>query len=214
VRIFELGHQRGQELGQRLKTAFSDAVICDCDSANWECAPECATTIQIPTPWGNMSGHFDAWVPSLRTIVDFKTAGNYSMGKVLGGEEDERYALQLNAYRHGIMEKYEPVISLYADIRTILVYEAKDSDARKGVAAGMLHEVEVPYTPALEEAYQAKLKAWAILLDLKRNGSLQPLDISGVFNEGKGGKPHWRCSMDKEGKPKYCSIGPIRGQCK
>ena len=208
MRLLELGHQRGEELERRCKALWPDA--------------ETQVKVEIPAPWGTMKGTVDLWIPSLRTIVDFKTAGAYSMGLVVSGEkEDEGYALQLNAYRHGISclksvvslpEFSHPTRSLnLEDIRTVLVYEAKDSDARKGVTAGMLHEVEVPYTAALEAAYLTRMQAIWTLLQNQRSGSLQPLDVGGMPRDSKG-RESWKCRM-KDGKPLYCSIGTIRGCC-
>ena len=201
MRLLELGHQRGEELEMRCKAIWPDA--------------ETQVQVSIPAPWGSMPGTVDLWIPSLRTIVDFKTAGAYSMGLIVAGEkEDDGYALQLNAYRHGICgcmfhEVHKPFLPEWlTEIRTVLVYEAKDSDARKGVTAGMLHEVEIPYTAELEAKYQARLNEINLLLKLDL---LDPTLIAGMPSEK--GKPHWRCRLSKDNKPLYCSIGPIRGSC-
>ena len=199
LRLLELGTQRGEELERRARLAWPDAEV--------------QVPVSIPVPWGVMEGTVDLWIPSLRCIVDFKTAGAYSMGLVVSGEkQDEGYALQLNAYRHGIVGS-EIDVEYLASVRTILVYEAKDSDARKGVTAGMLHEVEIPYAAALEDLYASRLQQWKTLLDSLDSGSLRPTDVAGVFRDSKDGKPNWRCRMSKEGKPLYCSVGPLRGQC-
>jgi hypothetical protein len=194
LRLLDLGSQRGQALEALAKSCWPDA--------------EAQVAVDIPTPWGSMPGTIDLWIPSLRTIVDFKTAGAYAMGKALSGEENEGYALQLNAYRHGIAIRLALDIS---GIHTVLVYEAKDSDARKGVQAGMLHEVEIPYTAALEEAYSSRLKQFESLLEAQRGGSLNPLEVPGMPREK--GKAHWKCRCAPDGRPLYCSIGPKRGQC-
>ena len=195
MRLLELGQQRGEELERRCKLIWPDA--------------EAQVAVQIPVPWGSMPGTVDLWIPSLRAIVDFKTAGAYSMGLIVAGEkEDEGYALQLNAYRHGINARWQTLCSL-GETRTVLVYEAKDSDARKGVTAGMLHEVEIPYTAELEARYQARLKEIGLLLSLGKD--LDPTLIAGMPSEK--GKPHWRCRLSKDNKPLYCSVGPIRGSC-
>lgn len=204
LRVLELGTQRGEALEALAKACWPDAEV--------------QVPVSIPVPWGQMEGTVDLWIPSLRTIVDFKTAGAYSMGLVVAGEkQDEGYALQLNAYRHGIWQTMNGLACIGdaqpADIRTVLVYEAKDSDARKGVTAGMLHEVEIPYTAALEEAYSSRLQSWKALLEAQRSGTLQPLDVKGVFGDGEKGKPNWRCRCGPEGRPLYCSIGPVRGSC-
>ena len=199
MRLLELGHQRGEELERRAKACWPDA--------------ETQVAVEIPVPWGKMKGTVDLWIPSLRTIVDFKTAGAFSMGLIVSGEkEDEGYALQLNAYRHGIAAQIAPRQAVIPDtIRTVLVYEAKDSDARKGVTAGMLHEVEIPYSAELEARYQARLKEIHLLLQLKDGGTLAPGVVAGMPKDSKG-KEHWRCRM-KDGLPLYCSVGTIRGSC-
>ena len=204
LRLLELGTQRGEALEALAKTCWPDAEV--------------QVPVEIPVPWGQMPGTVDLWIPSLRTIVDFKTAGAYSMGLIVSGEkQDEGYALQLNAYRHGIAARMNPpdVLSYVCEIgtiRTVLVYEAKDSDARKGVTAGMLHEVEIPYTAALEEAYSSRLQSWKTLLEAQRSGSLDPLSVEGMPKDAKG-KPHWKCRCSPDGRPLYCSVGPVRGSC-
>ena len=192
MRVLELGNQRGAELARRAQRI-------------WECA-EAEREVFIPTPWGEMRGHIDLWLSDVKTIVDFKTAGAYSMGLVVSGEkQDEGYALQLNAYRHGIHAMLGIPL---AEIRTVLVYEAKDSDARKGVTAGMLVEQEIPYSEGLEAAYGSRLNQIAMLMQR----DLDPKIVGGMSKEN--GKPHWRCKLHKDGKtPLYCSIGPIRGNC-
>lgn len=203
LRVLELGTQRGEALEALAKTCWPDAEV--------------QVPVKIPTPWGSMPGTVDLWIPTLRTIVDFKTAGTYSMGLVVAGEkQDEGYALQLNSYRHGIYFAWRDAMALHgieiSDIRTVLVYEAKDSDARKGVTAGMLHEVEIPYTAALEEAYSSRLQQWKTLLEAQRSGSLDPLSVEGMPKDAKG-KPHWKCRCSPDGRPLYCSVGPVRGSC-
>lgn len=210
MRLLELGHQRGEELERRAKEIWPDA--------------ETQVKVEIPVPWGTMPGTVDLWIPSLSTIVDFKTAGAYSMGLIVAGEkEEEGYALQLNAYRHGLAARhgvysnylpgttYKGIDLSNGYIRTVLVYEAKDSDARKGVTAGMLHEVEIPYTAELEQRYQKRLLDISLMLDMSKNGILDPTLIAGMPKDSKG-KEHWKCRM-KDGKPLYCSIGTIRGKC-
>jgi hypothetical protein len=201
LRLLELGTQRGEALERVARECWPDAEV--------------QVTVKVPTPWGEMPGTVDLWIPSLRTIVDFKTAGAYSMGLVVSGEkQDEGYALQLNAYRHGIIRSIistaqSAMLIGPQDVRTVLVYEAKVSDARKGVTAGMLHEVEVPYTVELEDRYQARLAEIHKLLLAQGAGSLRPDDAVGVY----GTKQEWRCKLSMAGKPLYCSIGPVRGRC-
>lgn len=206
MRVLELGRQRGEELERRAKLIWPDA--------------ETQVPLKIPWPGGHMEGTCDLWIPSLRTIVDFKTAGAFAMGLLLAGEErgaDEGYALQLNAYRHGIVAYWdceEAMIPTRAEhVRTVLVYEAKDSDARKGIVGGMLVEQEIPYTPELEQRYSQRLQALWELIQAHRAGTLNPLLVPGM-PRSETGRPHWKCSTTKEGRPKYCSIGPIYGQCK
>jgi hypothetical protein len=99
----------------------------------------------------------------------------------------------------------------------VLVYEAKDSDARKGVTAGMLVEQEITWSQELEARYQARL--------IELQGLLMGMEIAGPQENARAladlvpgmppdskGKEHWRCRM-KDGKPLYCSIGTIRGNC-
>jgi hypothetical protein len=205
MRVLELGHQRGEALERIAKDCWPNAEV--------------QVPLQIPWPGGFMAGTCDLWIPSLRTIVDFKTAGAFTMGLLLEGSErgaDEGYALQLNAYRHGIFEarrlsnNIKPALS-FGDIRTVLVYEAKDSDARKGITGGMLVEQEVPYSAELEERYQTRLAALHELMQAHEQELLNPLVVPGMPRDEKG-REHWKCRM-KNLKPLYCSIGTIQGQC-
>jgi len=207
MRVLELGTQRGEMLELHCKAIWPDAEV--------------QVPLKIPWPGGFMEGTCDLWIPSLRTIVDFKTAGAYTMGLLLAGEkEDEGYALQLNGYRHGVLHRlgWSQAPKIPCDwkgpdgIRTILVYEAKDSDARKGVTAGMLVEQEISYTEELETRYQFRLTALHALIEDHKRGALNPFSVPSMPRDSKG-NPHWKCKLSKTGRPLYCSIGPINGQC-
>lgn len=195
-RVFELGHQRGARLAEVAKTIWPDAV--------------CELEVEVPIPGvaRPMRGHLDLWIPSERLIVDFKTAGGFKMGLLVSGEEaaGEDYEMQLQAYRHGVDRIIGGDPALH-QIRCLLVFEAKDSDARKGVTAGQLVEVEVPHTAELEARFQARMKALGEMLTAANSGQLDPKTIPGMPAK------HWRCRTDKSGRPLYCSIGPTVGQC-
>ena len=203
-RVFELGHQRGARLAEVAKSIWPDA--------------ECELEIAVPIPGHErpMLGHLDLWIPSLRTIVDFKTAGGFKMGLLVTGAEaaGEDYEMQLQAYRHGIGNKAVAIEggrlrqARPEDLRCLLVFEAKDSDARKGVTAGQLVEVEVPHTEELEARFQARMKAIGEMLTAHNSGTLDPKAIPGMPDP----KKFWRCKV-KDGRPLYCSIGPDVGQC-
>ena len=210
LRTFELGHQRGAELARRAKEIWPDA--------------ELELEVQVPLPDSPyvMFGHVDLWIPSLRTIVDFKTAGGFKMGLLAQGKEGagEDYEMQLQAYRWGIVEadradwkgepfEDEPPLGP-EDIRCVLVFEAKDSDARNGVTAGMLHELDVPHTAELEERFQQRLRALAAILRDRDEGKLDPTSAPGVY--GIKGKD-WRCK-ERGGVALYCKIGPELGKCR
>ena len=216
LRVFELGHQRGAALAAASKAVWPDAVTCNCGTTDWECKPGCASELQVGIPGLDrpMLGHLDLWIPSLSTIVDFKTAGGFKMGLLAAGEEGagEDYEMQLQAYRHGVslsyFTKFDGALSLPVEaIRCVLVFEAKDSDARKGVTAGQLVEVEVPHTPELEARFQARLASLAAMLHAHEVGLLDPKTVPGMPAK------HWRCRTAKDGRPLYCSIGPTVGQC-
>lgn len=202
MRTFELGRQRGAALEEIAKSwPFAQTQVEVAIDLQWDCfvPPECPS---------GMFGTLDLWLPSERTIVDFKTSGVFGFSM----DYDGAYDLQLQAYRHGIFDR--PLVkeslgftSLDA-IRCVLIYESKDSDARKGVRAGQLKEVEVPHTKELEERYQARLKAIRDMLLLKARGALDPSLVVGVQDTAQ----KWRCN-ERDGKPLYCSIGKLRGQC-
>lgn len=202
-RVFELGHQRGAELARRAKEIWPDAEL------------ELEVEVPLPDTSYRMRGHLDLWIPSLRTIVDFKTAGGFKMGLLAKGTEGagEDYELQLQAYRHGIVDRTEPWafqgVAQLQDIRCVLVFEAKDSDARNGVTAGQLIEVEVPHTDELEQRFQTRLRALADILRQRDSGTLDPKSYPGMPNPSG----HWRCK-EKDGRSLYCSIGRKVGECK
>lgn len=213
LRTFELGHQRGAELARRAKAIWPDA--------------ECELEVSIPLPNSPhvMLGHLDLWIPSLRTIIDFKTAGGFKMGLLAQGKvgAGEDYEMQLQAYRHGVLHRAwefslisspgETYHGIYdaRSIRCLLIFEAKDSDARNGVTAGMLHEVEVPHTAELEARFQQRMSALAAILRDRDAGTLDPTSAPGVW----GTKGDWRCKQDRTtGRPLYCKVGPEVGKCK
>ena len=186
---------RGEELERRAKAIWPDA--------------EAQVEVSIPIPGISkpILGHLDLWIPSLCAIVDFKTAGSFKMGLLAEGKEGagEDYEMQLHAYRHGVAAKAG--IKAIEGIMGLLVFESKDSDARKGVHAGQLVEVEVPYSAELEERFQQRMMALGAMLKAKEIGALDPALIEGMP------KDHWRCRMSKDKRPLYCSIGPITGRC-
>lgn len=206
-RVFELGHQRGEALEAVAKAVWPDA--------------RSQVPIRIPLGKYELRGTLDLWIPSLRTIVDFKTVGAY--GATLLGKEgpSEEYQIQVHAYRDGLASasallgcELEGGAEL---IRCVIVYEAKDSDSasnfgkpvagRTPVKAGQLIECEVPWTEELEKRYQARLMAAEGLLIRKEQGSLNPYDVKGLD------KGHWKCRSDKDGKSLYCPVGAIKGRC-
>lgn len=207
MRTFELGHQRGAELARRAKEIWPDAEL------------ELEVSIPIPGTDEFMRGHLDLWIPSLRTIVDFKTSGSFKMGLLVGGQEGagDDYEMQLQAYRHGISSAatlhwvdmvHQPMTAAEpSDIKCFLVFEGKDSDARKGITAGQLFELEVPHTEELEARFQARMRAIGEILNAKAAGTLDPTKFPGMPPK------HWKCSVAKDGTPKYCSIGPTIGRC-
>lgn len=197
ARVFEHGTQRGVRLEEIAKKIWPDA--------------ETQVPVSIPVPWGTMEGTVDLWIPSLLTVVDWKTVSVFGFANLEVEGVSEDYQFQVHAYRHGIVDANALRIGLVntrivprfeaVKVRAILVYEAKDSDARKGVKAGQLKEREVPFTEELEERYRARLEA---LHALKRK---DPFSVPGLP------KTHWRCRNNAAGKPLYCSVGSIRGRC-
>ena len=213
MRTFELGTQRGAALEEIAKAwPFAQTQVEVIIDLGFDEAEAAEVLMPIAMP-----GHLDLWLPAERTIVDFKTSGVFGFSM----EYDGGYDLQLQAYRHGIvnMDVSFPHWSEggvgaefhdLSDIRCVLVYECKDSDARKGVRAGALKEVEVPHTEELEERYQRRLKEIRDMLLLKARGQLDPTLVAGMPREN--GKEHWKCKM-RDGMPMYCSIGTVRGKC-
>ena len=206
VRTFELGHQRGEALERACKEIWPDA--------------QSQVPVRIPLGKFTLTGTCDLWIPSLRTVVDFKTVGSFG-AKMLDKESaSEEYKLQMHAYREGIARMLGleplPISGLKAatsGIRCVLVYEAKDSPMygysdptplTERIRGGTLMELEVPWTDELEERYQARLREIEGLLIRREQGTLDPTKVPELPLGPKGGKS-WKC--------KYCSVGESRGGC-
>jgi hypothetical protein len=201
VRVFELGRQRGDRLEELAKDIWPDART--------------QVPISIPLFDGvpvsmhakeedRLYGTADLWIPSLRTVVDFKTAGAYSAGSLATEGPSREYQLQVHAYRYaiGAAECVAPAI-----IKAFLVYEVKDTDARRGVKAGQLIEVEVPWSADLDDELQVRLAMVARMHALKRRGALDPKKFEGLP------KSHWKCRNGADGQPLYCPVGSFAGGC-
>lgn len=183
VRTFELGHQRGEALERACKEIWPDA--------------ESQVPIQIPVGKYTMHGTCDLWIPSLRTVVDFKTQAVYGFTLLDQEGPSLDYQLQIHAYRHGIG-------SYLRSIKCIIIYEAKDSDVRKGVKGQELKEVEVPWSDELEETYQGRLRMLELMLRQRETNTLNPSAYP-ELPVGKNGQHSWKC--------RFCSIGEERGSC-
>lgn len=190
LRVFELGHQRGEALERAACEAFRDA----------------RSQVPVRIEHGSivLNGTCDLWIPSLRTIVDFKTVGGFGAGLLATEGVSIDYQLQVHAYRDGLARAEEMKVR---DLRALIVYECKDADSRKGIRSGQLIELEVPWTEELEGKYLDRLDQLGRLSILKDVGQLDPYGVEGLPKE------HWKCRVGKDGKPLYCSIGPERGRC-
>lgn len=189
VRTFELGHQRGEALERACKEIWPDA--------------QSQVPVRIPMGRFVLAGTADLWIPSIRTVVDFKTQATFGFALLDTEGVSEEYALQIHAYRHGIDLGGDWARSV-RDIRAVVIYEAKDSDARKGIKAQSLKELEVPWTEDLEARYQKRLMDLEGLLIRKEQGTLDPTTIPELPRDSKGYKSR---------KCKFCSIGEERGGC-
>lgn len=189
VRTFELGHQRGEALEAACRMIWPDA--------------QSQVPIRIPIGRFEIRGTCDLWVPSIRTVVDFKTQSMFGFGLLDTEGVSEEYQLQVHAYRDAIgrelCERGEN-----QPIRAVLVYEAKDSDARKGIKAQALKELEVPWTEELEEKYQQRLALIEGMLIRKEQNALVPKDYP-ELPLNKNGTKSFKC--------RYCSVGLDRGGC-
>jgi hypothetical protein len=194
VRIFEFGHQRGDALEAAAKEIWPDAVS------------------QVPLH--PKVGKFelgqttvDLWIPSLKTVVDFKTSGAYGFGLLDTEGVSMDYQLQVHAYRDWLAMRDGVAPS---SLNCLLIYEAKDSDARKGVRAGSLRGISVPWTEELEFEYTERLAAIQVMLEHREQGTLKPhsypeLPLVEYGIKKKVMKHSWKC--------KFCSIGEVRGGC-
>lgn len=189
-RVFQLGHQRGDELERIAKELWTDAIT--------------QVPVEIACGKHTIKGTADLYIPSLATVVDFKTIGSFGAGLLAKEGPKDDYVLQVHAYRDAIAKArgLDP-----KGVKGVLVYECKDSDARKGVKAGQLIECDVPWTADAEFALKTRLSLLERMLDEKESGELDPLAWTGLP------KTHWKCRCDGDGRPLYCSIGPWRGQC-
>ena len=203
LRVFELGHQRGEALERAAMEAWPDA--------------RSQVPVRISHGKLELSGTCDLWIPSIRTVVDFKTVGGYGAGMLSTEGVSLDYQLQVHAYRAGMVEaersdwkgdpfEEEPPVGA-EEIRCLIVYECKDSDSRKGIRAGQLIELEVPWTEELEAKYQDRLNQLERLAILKEIGQLDPYKVEGLPADS------WKCRNGKDGLPLYCSIGSERGRC-
>ena len=190
LRVFELGHQRGERLEELCKDIWPDART--------------QVPVRIMAGKHEIKGTADLWLPSKRLVVDFKTAGSYSAGLLSSEGPSADYQLQVHAYRMGIAEA-ETIAPMM--VTCLIVYEAKDSDARRGVKAGQLIECPVPWDSGLVERYEARLAELAKLMDLKESRKLDPFEVDGLP------KNHWKCRNGADGQPLYCSIGSKQGRC-
>jgi hypothetical protein len=200
VRTFELGHQRGEALEAACKEIWPDA--------------RSQVPIRIPLGKFAMTGTVDLWIPSLRTIVDFKTQATFGFGLLDTEGVSEDYQLQIHAYRNGLVLSEEMPLggsvastayaSAVTGVRCVVVYEAKDSDARKSIKAQELKELEVPWSEELEERYQTRLREIEGMLIRQEQGTLDPKAYAELPLGPKGGKS-WKC--------RFCSIGEERGGC-
>jgi len=203
LRVFELGHQRGAKLEMLAQEMWPDA--------------QAQVPIRIPIGKFEIKGTADLWIPSLRTVVDFKTVGAYGAGLLTTEGVSEDYKLQVHAYRDALTkdpielpvrvgEKDLLVLGMAHPeaIRACIIYECKDSDARKGIKGGQLIELDVPWTEELEERYQQRLMDIEGMLIRKEQGNLDPTAYAELPLDDKG-KKSWKC--------RYCSIGEQRGGC-
>jgi len=196
VRTFELGHQRGEALEEACKAIWPDART--------------QVAVRIPCGKFTIEGTCDLWIPSLRTVVDFKTQAVFGFGLLDEEGVSLDYKLQVHAYRMGMVsaEGWPP-----SAVRCVLVYEAKDSDARKGIKGQQLKELEVPYTDELQAEYEERMMALERMLLLNEMGQLDPKAWPELPLDSKG-KKSWKCRMDeKTGRSLYCPVGQIRGGC-
>jgi len=200
LRTFELGHQRGERLEDVCKRIWPDA--------------QSQVHISIKCGKYKLEGTCDLWIPSLKTIIDFKTQSVFGFGLLEAEGVSREYQLQIHAYRHGIFEGlaafdgvdvgYSPLMDRPQDIKCLVIYEAKDSDARKGVKAQSLKEIEVPWSEDLDKEYHLAMFRIEGLLIRKEQGNLDPRVIPELPLE-KNGKHSWKC--------RYCPIGEERGEC-
>lgn len=189
ARIFELGRQRGDALEAASKEIWPDAIS--------------QMPVSIRAGKFLIHGTCDLWIPSLRTIVDFKTQSTFGFGLLDTEGVSEDYQLQVHAYRDAIgLDLCSRGDN--APIRAVVIYESKDSDARKGIKGGMLKELEVPWTEDLEGRYRSRLKDIEGILEAHEAGTLNPKAYPELPLSQRGQKS-WKC--------RYCSIGEERGGC-
>jgi len=190
VRTFELGHQRGEALEAACKEIWPDA--------------QSQVPIRIPLGKFEMTGTCDLWIPSLRTVVDFKTQATFGFGLLDTEGVSEEYQLQIHAYRDGMSKHAAGESLLVREYRCVLIYEAKDSDARKGIKAQELKELEVPWSQELEDRYQKRLREIEGMLIRQEQETLDPREYKELPLGPKGGKS-WKC--------RFCNVGEERGEC-
>lgn len=188
-RTFELGAQRGEALEAMAKEVWPDAMA--------------QVPLSIKLGADRLEGTCDLWIPSLSTVVDFKTIATFGFSLLAKEGVSQEYKLQIHAYRQAIFDAGMSMAKHPAEIKAVVVYEAKDSDSRSGIKAQSLAEIEVPWTIELEKQYQDAILSFESMLIRKRQGTLDPRAYP-ELPLVNGAHP-WQC--------RYCPVGETRGEC-
>lgn len=192
VRTFEKGTQRGERLEEVSRLIWHDS----------------RTQVPVSMRFGpgekwKIEGTLDLWIPDLDgrpAVVDFKTQATFGFGLLDQEGVIETYALQIHAYRRmaGVLAFCRNVPR--ESVRAFVVYEAKDSDARKGIKDAKLKELEVPWTDELDAKFLSRLAEVAEIMESHQQIRLDPKKVPEGYVKGA-----WQC--------RHCSIGEERGGC-
>lgn len=131
-------------------------------------------------------------------IADFKSIGSFGWTKLDTEGTSVAYQVQLAHYGAGLMHR-DPNITR---VDCHLIYEAQDSDGRKGLRAGTLRAVEVSMPDANFHYMKAQVRADAVLLAYIHD---ELETVKPTHEPDSRGALPWQCN--------YCPQGPLTGGC-
>lgn len=229
LRVFELGHLVECLLGDEVERLLEEELLQRTNGGEfqrttwvpvcvgelavaaykraweaWPAWPEAGKTYRLQGKPGGESeqtfevlGTMDLLLEG-RTVVDFKSSSSYGFGLLEREGPKEEHVVQVMAYMHGLLREDNQ-----AGVGGILVYLAKDADARRGHVGGQLRAFDVSLDD--EEHALAYSRALARIRDVLRGWVEGRGEMIEPSVERSGRWLPWQCN--------YCSVGPLAGGC-